>query len=110
MGDDSKARLVTSVNRGREQMARVSLVESGDSFECNVSHVLSLRCAGLVAVHNELETDNKFPWRAVYHTIVRSTDEIQPTVVAFEQKEQLFGTSILISFFFFFVDGILFFC
>lgn len=45
MGDDSRARNVLSLARGREEMCRV-VIEGypEDSFVCNMSHVLSLKC------------------------------------------------------------------
>jgi len=43
MGPDSKSRIVLSLARGREKMARIVPVK-GDSWVCNMSHILSLRC------------------------------------------------------------------
>ena len=42
MGPDSKARMVLSLSRGREMMYRVTPIK-GESFECNESHILSLK-------------------------------------------------------------------
>jgi ATP-dependent RNA helicase DDX6/DHH1 len=50
MGDDSTPRTVLSVARGRERMAAITLAASGDSFRCNISHVLSLKLADSPAV------------------------------------------------------------
>jgi superfamily II DNA or RNA helicase len=42
MGPDSEPRAVTSLARGREEMFRVKPTK-GDSFDCNRSHILSLK-------------------------------------------------------------------
>lgn len=42
MGDDSHPRRVESVCSGKEEMFRITPIK-GDSFECNRSHILSLR-------------------------------------------------------------------
>jgi superfamily II DNA or RNA helicase len=44
MGDDSTPRMVLSLARGREQMYKVSS-KKGDSYICNESHILSLKCS-----------------------------------------------------------------
>jgi replicative DNA helicase/5S rRNA maturation endonuclease (ribonuclease M5) len=41
MGDDGTPRTVLKLNRGREQMAKITL-RDGSSFVCNKSHILSL--------------------------------------------------------------------
>ena len=43
MGDDSTPRNVLSLARGREMMYKV-IPNNGESFVCNESHILSLRC------------------------------------------------------------------
>lgn len=42
MGDDSKPRLTYGVTSGKERMYRI-IPNSGEPFECNESHILSLR-------------------------------------------------------------------
>jgi len=44
MGDDSTPRRVLTLARGREQMYRISS-KKGDSYICNESHILSLKCS-----------------------------------------------------------------
>jgi superfamily II DNA or RNA helicase len=44
MGDDSTPRKVLSLARGREQMYKISS-KKGDSYICNESHILSLKCS-----------------------------------------------------------------
>ena len=88
MGDDSLPRRVTSVARGRERLVRVAL-ESGDSFVCNLSHVLSLRCVDLVTIRPERPGEPAC--RVTYHTPVMSCDPLQPTVVAFAPHDRDFG-------------------
>jgi len=44
MGDDSTPRKVLSLARGREQMYNISS-KKGDSYICNESHILSLKCS-----------------------------------------------------------------
>lgn len=44
MGDDSTPRTILSLARGREQMYRISS-KRGDSYICNESHILSLKCS-----------------------------------------------------------------
>ena len=44
MGDDSSPRKVLSLARGREQMYKISS-KKGDSYICNESHILSLKCS-----------------------------------------------------------------
>jgi replicative DNA helicase len=43
MGPDSKPRTVLELGKGREEMFRISPVK-GESWTCNKSHILSLRC------------------------------------------------------------------
>lgn len=52
MGDDSSPRRVISLATGRERMVRI-VSEAGESFECNVSHILSL------AIDTEVSRENK---------------------------------------------------
>lgn len=84
MGDDSTPRTVLSVARGRERMAAITLAASGDSFRCNISHVLSLKLADSPAV---TPADNK--WRAVWHRAERHTDG---TVASLTEVSKLFAT------------------
>jgi superfamily II DNA or RNA helicase len=44
MGDDSFPRKVLSLAKGREQMYKISS-KMGDSYICNESHILSLKCS-----------------------------------------------------------------
>ena len=44
MGDDSTPRKVLTLARGREQMYKISS-KKGDSYTCNESHILSLKCS-----------------------------------------------------------------
>mmetsp|Transcript_30490 Transcript_30490/g.85369 ORF Transcript_30490/g.85369 Transcript_30490/m.85369 type:complete len:919 (+) Transcript_30490:88-2844(+) len=52
MGDDGRPRRVLATTQGRERLARVTL-RNGDGFVCNMSHLLSLRLEGAVAVEAE---------------------------------------------------------
>jgi superfamily II DNA or RNA helicase len=44
MGDDSTPRKVLTLARGQEQMYKISS-KKGDSYTCNESHILSLKCS-----------------------------------------------------------------
>ena len=44
MGDDSTPRIVLSLARGQEQMYKIS-GKKGDTYICNESHILSLKCS-----------------------------------------------------------------
>jgi superfamily II DNA or RNA helicase len=44
MGDDSTPRKVLTLSRGQEQMYKISS-KKGDSYICNESHILSLKCS-----------------------------------------------------------------
>ncbi len=86
MGDDSTPRTVLSLARGRERMARVELLPSGDAFRCNVSHVLSLKLADSPAV---VRLPHERKWRAVWHRAARHADG---TVAALTERSQLFAS------------------
>jgi translation initiation factor RLI1 len=58
MGDDNTPRKVLSLARGREEMARISRCEKSTRalFECNMSHVLTLKATKLSPVVAETDT------------------------------------------------------
>jgi signal recognition particle GTPase len=88
MGDDGSWRRVLNVVRGRQQMARVALRknDSGDeeSFVCNLSHVLSLRCAPTVCSVDATT--------ARWHTVVRSSSD-SATVSSIQSHTAVFSTA-----------------
>ena len=54
MGDDGTQRTVTGIARGRERMCRIRMPSfdsvGGQSFRCNLSHILSLRLVNHVVI------------------------------------------------------------